>query len=285
MKKNNHNGGFTLILSLVLLLVMSLMGGTLIVISSGDHQSNNTSDQYQQTFYVAEHALLEAEKQILNRMIEPWTQVETLKDPPVGSKPHEIMAHDNYYTELKAIAVDGIARHTDGRDTPRNSVTPTQTPCFKSFRNLVREQDYFYTKSDVDALGAQDPDYSIIGTFLRRGSVLVTDHMINENFGNLIAPILDNPTKNEIGLDAEDASKEKEYLKRFRYEFFSINVGSANFKGAGTSIKKTSTNVQRQGTAYRIYGCGYLMPSGTDLDDYENPEILIPLESLVILSS
>ena len=57
------------------------------------------------------------------------------------------MAHDNYYTELKAIAVDGIARHTDGRDTPRNSVTPTQTPCFKSFRNLVREQDYFYTSN------------------------------------------------------------------------------------------------------------------------------------------
>ena len=68
MKKNNQNG-FTLILSLVMLLVMSLMGGALIVISSGDHQSNNTSDQYQQTFYVAEHALIEAEKRIINRMI------------------------------------------------------------------------------------------------------------------------------------------------------------------------------------------------------------------------
>ena len=42
--------------------------------------------------------------------------------------------------------------------------------------------------------------------------------------------------------------------------------------------------MQRQGTAYRIYGCGYLMPNGTDLDDYDNPDILIPLESLVILS-
>ena len=72
MKKNNQNG-FTLILSLVMLLVMSLMGGALIVISSGDHQSNNTSDQYQQTFYVAEHALIEAEKRIINRMIGPWT--------------------------------------------------------------------------------------------------------------------------------------------------------------------------------------------------------------------
>ena len=284
MKKNNHNGGFTLILSLVLLLVMSLMGGTLIVISSGDHQSNNTSDQYQQTFYVAEHALLEAEKQILNRMIGPWTEVETIKDAPVGSRPEEIIAHDNYITQLKAIAIDGIARHTDGRSIPRNLITPTQTPCFKSFRNLIREQNYYYTKADVDALGAQNPDYTMIGTFLRKGSVLVTDHKINENFGNLIEPILDNPTKSQIDLNITETAKEKEYLKRFRYEFFSINVGSANFKGAGTSLKKTSTNMQRQGTAYRIYGCGYLMPNGTDLDDYDNPDILIPLESLVILS-
>ena len=284
MKKNNHNGGFTLILSLVLLLVMSLMGGTLIVISSGDHQSNNTSDQYQQTFYVAEHALLEAEKQILNRMIGPWTEVETIKDAPVGSRPEEIIAHDNYITQLKAIAIDGIARHTDGRGIPRNLITPTQTPCFKSFRNLIREQNYYYTKADVDALGAQNPDYTMIGTFLRKGSVLVTDHKINENFGNLIEPILDNPTASQVDLNITEAAKEKEYLKRFRYEFFSINVGSANFKGAGTSLKKTSTNMQRQGTAYRIYGCGYLMPNGTDLDDYDNPDILIPLESLVILS-
>ena len=284
MKKNKRNGGFTLILSLVLLLVMSLMGGTLIVISSGDHQSNNTSDQYQQTFYVAEHALLEAEKQILNRMIGPWTEVETIKDAPVGSRPEEIIAHDNYITQLKAIAIDGIARHTDGRGIPRNLITPTQTPCFKSFRNLIREQNYYYTKADVDALGAQNPDYTMIGTFLRKGSVLVTDHKINENFGNLIEPILDNPTKSQIDLNITETAKEKEYLKRFRYEFFSINVGSANFKGAGTSLKKTSTNMQRQGTAYRIYGCGYLMPNGTDLDDYDNPDILIPLESLVILS-
>ena len=284
MKKNNHNGGFTLILSLVLLLVMSLMGGTLIVISSGDHQSNNTSDQYQQTFYVAEHALLEAEKQILNRMIGPWTEVETIKDAPVGSRPEEIIAHDNYITQLKAIAIDGIARHTDGRGIPRNLITPTQTPCFKSFRNLIREKNYYYTKADVDALGAQNPDYTMIGTFLRKGSVLVTDHKINENFGNLIEPILDNPTASQVDLNITEAAKEKEYLKRFRYEFFSINVGSANFKGAWTSLKKTSTNTQRQGTAFRIYGCGYLMPNGTDLGDYDDPDILIPLESLVILS-
>ena len=39
---------------------MSLLGGSLIVITSGDHSSNNTSDEYQQTFYVAETGLIEA---------------------------------------------------------------------------------------------------------------------------------------------------------------------------------------------------------------------------------
>ena len=84
---------------------------------------------------------------------------------------------------------------------------------------------------------------------------------------------------------AEEAAEEEEYLRRFRYEFFAINAGSSIFKGAGTSIKKTATNAQRQGTAYRIYGCGYLMPNGAADNDFADPEILIPLESLVILSS
>tara|TARA_B100000963_G_scaffold139142_1_gene121163 strand:+ start:1418 stop:2191 length:774 start_codon:yes stop_codon:yes gene_type:complete len=257
MRKNNQKG-FTLILSLVLLLVMSLMGGSLIVISSGDHQSNNTSDEYQQTFYVAEHALMEAEKRIINRMIGPWTNIATITTPPPGSSAEEITAHNNYIDQLRAVAIDGVARHTDGRDTPRNLVTPTATPCFNSFRNLIKND------GDGDA-------------------TLVTDHFINVNFGDLIEPILNRPA--DVGLQADDADQETEYLKRFRYEFFSINVGSSAFKGAGASLKKTSTNAQRQGTAYKIYGCGYLMRNGADKNDYNNPEILIPLETLVILSS
>ena len=70
MKKKQK--GFALVLSLVLLLAMSLMGGALIVISAGDHQSNNKSDEYQQTFYVAETALLEGEKYVLNQYLGPW---------------------------------------------------------------------------------------------------------------------------------------------------------------------------------------------------------------------
>ena len=62
---NKKEKGFALVLSLVLLMAMSLMGGALIVISASDHQSNNLSDEYQQTFYDAETALLEGEKYII----------------------------------------------------------------------------------------------------------------------------------------------------------------------------------------------------------------------------
>ena len=69
--KNKNEKGFALVLSLVLLMAMSLMGGALIVISASDHQSNNVSDEFQQTFYVAETALLEGEKYLINQLYCP----------------------------------------------------------------------------------------------------------------------------------------------------------------------------------------------------------------------
>ena len=295
MRKNNQNG-FTLILSLVLLLVMSLMGGSLIVISAGDHQSNNTSDQYQQTFYVAEHALKEAEKEIINRMLGPWLEINNIPPLAPGADVTEITLHDNYITELTELAggADQFARHTDGREIPRNLIRPTETKCFNSFRNLIREINHYMTQDDLaelDALvaagqmtqEARDAIYE--GDFKERGIVLVTSHQFNLNFGEILAPIIGTGTN--VGLTANEAAEEIEYLSRYRYEFFSINAGTSKFKGAGTSLKKTATNAQRQGTAYRIYGCGYLMPRGMDEGDFltTDPEILIPLESLVILSS
>ena len=243
MNRNNQKG-FTLILSLVLLLVMSLMGGSLIVISSSDHQSNNTSDEYQQTFYVAEHALIEAEKYVINQMIGPWKNAEG-KD-----------AYDNYVNKLQSLATNNnFARQTDasspwpnGRGIPTNIINVSSTPCSNSFRNLLKDGD---------------------------SNTLVAAHQTLWNFGELIEPIL----------TAESApDKEIEHMKRYRWEFFVINVGRSTFKGAGTSLKKTSTNAQQQGNAYKLYGCGYLMPKGAALTDIDDPEILIPLETLVILS-
>ena len=138
MNKKNQKG-FTLILSLVLLLVMSLMGGSLIVISSGDHQSNNTSDEYQQTFYVAEHALVEAEKYIINEMIGPWVdpQSNRIVAPGAGASNEELDAHAEYLNTIntQATANGGFARHTDasapcpqGRGTPVNINTGANTP-------------------------------------------------------------------------------------------------------------------------------------------------------------
>tara|TARA_B100000700_G_scaffold323907_1_gene428772 strand:+ start:813 stop:1577 length:765 start_codon:yes stop_codon:yes gene_type:complete len=253
--KHKNEKGFTLVLSLVLLLVMSLMGGALIVISSGDHQSNNSSDQYQQTFYVAETALLEGEKNLINRMMGPWVSVDSITGPEPGASAEEQAAYANYTAQLTASATGGFARHTDRRDLPRNAMAPTATPCFNSFRNIVR------------------------------AGIQVTEHIINRNFGTLITPVFENRTELDNLATEAQVEAEKTYLERFRYEWFSVNIGSAPFRGTGSSIKKTTVNVQRQGTAYRIYGCGYMMPNGSDTDEFDDPEIIIPLETVVVLSN
>ena len=51
-----------------------------------------------------------------NRMIGPWTQLSTITTPPVGSSPTEVTAHNNYIDQLRATAIDGQARHTEGRE-------------------------------------------------------------------------------------------------------------------------------------------------------------------------
>ncbi len=71
--------------------------------------------------------------------------------------------------------------------------------------------------------------------------------------------------------------KEEEFIQKFRYEFFSVNSGSSVFKGSGMSLKKTSTTSQKKGTAYKIYGCGMM-------GNANNPEILVPLEKIIILA-
>tara|TARA_B100000427_G_C15487166_1_gene585870 strand:- start:18 stop:782 length:765 start_codon:yes stop_codon:yes gene_type:complete len=254
MKRKNEKG-FALILSLVLLLVMSLMGGALIVISSTDHQSNNSSDEYQQAFYVAETALLEAEKSVINKMMGPWVNVDTeFQTKPTGMTSGEEEEWDSMVENITNAAVGGLSRNTDKRDLPTNIIAVTDTPCYNSFRNITR------------------------------AGFLVTEHQVNKNFGTLINAVftdgdLDNLT------DSTTRDRERIYMQRFRYEYFITNIGSAQYRGVGSSIKKTSTNAQTSGTAYKIYGCGYMMPNGTALDEFENPNILVPLETVIVLSN
>ena len=188
MKKKTEKG-FALVLSIVLLLVMSLMGGSLIVISAGDHQSNNTSDEYQQTFYVAETALLEAEKLITNKMMGPWIVVANeYATPPTGLNAAETAEWNAMVAALttEAATQGGYARDTDKRDLPTNLIPVRgETACYRSFRNL------------------------------NRAGFLVSEHKYNQNFGTLIQSVftdtnLDSSTTTEI------IAKEREYMDYVR---------------------------------------------------------------------
>ena len=123
-KKNEK--GFAIVLALVLLLVMSLMGGTLITISSGDHQNNNLNDDYQQTFYAAETALLEGEKYLLNQYMGPWdTTTKKRSTRNVNPSPLATTFTGDMSTERKNYIV-------------ASSFANTQDYCFKSFPQINR---------------------------------------------------------------------------------------------------------------------------------------------------
>ncbi len=229
MKRNNQKG-FALVLSLMLLLAMSLMGGSLIVIASTDHEGNNSGDEYQQTFYVAETALMEAEKSLIDKMLGP---IDNNGDR-------------NRNNKFVPINVSTIPDDEDD-----------MTPCYRSFRNLSRDENF-----------------------------QLVEHVQDQSFFDLIAPIL-TQSDLTVTLDSADAkytekkddqiALETANLQRYRYEFFSVNSGSSIYKGSGISIKKTSGTTQRQGSVYRIYGCGML-------GNVNNPQILIPLETIVVLA-
>ena len=160
-------------------------------------------------------------------------------------------------------------RDITGRSLPRNQINAIDTNCFRSFRNIKRKE----LIDEVEVVF----------------QVTVTHHIVNQNFGKLIEPIFGTPGEvDKLATDdvkvMEKLTKEKEYLKRFRYEFFSVNIGSAPYLGTGSSIKKASNNSQSLGTAYKIYACGIMVAQGTELDDYDGEEeIIIPLETVMVM--
>ena len=223
----NKERGFALVLALVLLLAMSLMGGALVVTASSDHRGNNSSDEYQQAFYVAETALLEAQKSLMDQMIGP-------------------------------INVASGMRSYENRSMPINQSDPVEgtredlnlTPCVKSFKN-------------IDS---------------RAGSTFrVVEYVRDQNFYDIIQPIIEGDRINTNLGTPEEIAQETEKLQTFRYEYLSVLAGMETFTGTGTSVKKTQFNAQKRGAAYRIYGCGIM-------GSVDRPDILIPLETLVILS-
>ena len=225
IKKNNK--GFALVLSLVLLLAMSLMGGALVITASSDHSSNNSSDEYQQTFYVAETALLEAQKSLMDQMIGPINRDSGFRDYTARSVPIN--------------QVDAV----EGTRLDNNL-----TPCVRSFKN-------------IDSSSGSD--------------FRVVEYVRDQSFWNIIGPIIENDQVGGILGSDEEILREKTKLQTFRFEYLSTLVGTETYSGSGTSLKKSATNAQRRGAAYRLYGCGIM-------GSVDRPQILVPLETIVILA-
>ena len=225
IKKNDK--GFALVLSLVLLLAMSLMGGALVITASSDHSSNNSSDEYQQAFYVAESALLEAQKSLMDQMIGPINRDSGFRDYTARSVPIN--------------QVDAV----EGTRLDNNL-----TPCVRSFKN-------------IDSSSGSD--------------FRVVEYVRDQSFWNIIGPIIENDqVGGNLGSD-EEILRERTKLQTFRFEYLSTLVGTETYSGSGTSLKKSATNAQRRGAAYRLYGCGIM-------GSVDRPQILVPLETIVILA-
>ena len=223
---NNNENGFALVLSLVLMLVMSLMGGALIVISAGDHQSNNRSDEYQQTFYVAETALLEGERYVLNQSLGPWN-------------------------------ISNHQRDMSKRNLPNNTVSFPSNMTQKNYNSKSMSSDNYLSQSDTcyNSFQVNKPkDYKVVVAESWNFGVILDD-----SIGSKTIP------KSEI-----------DKLKKFYYQYFIEQVGSAPFKGTGTSVKKEAGNTGSDGIAYRVYGCGIKK----EKDDIN---LVVALESVIVL--
>ena len=250
--KNKNEKGFALVLSLVLMIVMSLMGGALIIISSGDHASNNESDNYQQTFYVAETGLLEGERALLNEFMGPLqsggTRDRTKRNLPTNdtTKFDGTLNIMNYKTGSRGPTnAPTQFTLTFGGDPSNYSYVFNNKICFESFRDLA-EIDFYVSKDHNNQTLAR-----------------------SYNFGRLLdKSFADNGTDEE--------KEEAKRLSFYYYEYFITRIGSAPFKGSGSSIKKTATDTSADGMAYRIYACGIRNGQGID-------PMVVPLESVVVL--
>ena len=308
----NSEKGFALVLSLVLLLVMSLMGGTLIVISSGDHKNNNTSDEYQQTFYVAETALIEGEKYIADNYLGHWissrddliyddkdddyfdstwrnrcelegkdlatcTQTEDEANEIIALKSARLTKFNDYKDNLEfgEIVVEGapitLARNDWGKGIMYNTVEiddDKMSLCMQSFKN-------FKTTTPPIKIAYELPsNHPRLGDFWNIvGPIVTANHLIELN-----TPRLGFTTAEQERV----LEQEREYLQRFKYTFFIQHVGFSTYKGGsvvGGSVKaESAADVGRQGSAYKIYGCGLMFNR-----NMTRVNIIVPLTSMIVM--
>ena len=134
---------------------------------------------------------------------------------------------------------------TFGGDPSNYSYVFNNKICFESFRDLA-EIDFYVSKDHNNETLAR-----------------------SYNFGRLL----------DKSFATNGTAEEKEEAKRlsfYYYEYFITRIGSAPFKGSGSSIKKGATDTANDGMAYRVYACGIRNGEGID-------PMVVPLESVVVL--
>ena len=112
----------------------------------------------------------------------------------------------------------------------------------------------------------------------------VVVHHKNASFLNIVRPAIVNSSHS--GFSADDDGDEMDYIDKFKYEYFIVNVGVADFTESGSSIASGSVDIMNAGTAYRIYACGLYEDTGiagTEIKLFRKSKLIIPLESLIIL--
>ena len=120
---------------------------------------------------------------------------------------------------------------------------------------------------------------------------LPSNHPRLGDFWNIVGPIvtanhlieLNTPRLGFTTAEQERVlEQEREYLQRFKYTFFIQHVGFSTYQGGsvvGGSVKtESAADVGRQGSAYKIYGCGLMFNR-----NMTRVNIIVPLTSMVVM--
>ena len=150
-------------------------------------------------------------------------------------------------TAIRNLTLRNLPNNLNSVFTGIMSPNPNNTICRNSFRNLPDDLEV------IDLVPASPEPEGL-----------------SFNFGNFL-------TASNIPMGNDQA-----FLNNFHYEYFITRLGPAKFKGTGTSVKRGSggSGSNRNGIAFRIYGCGIYNP-----DQNAENQTVVTLESVVILPS
>jgi hypothetical protein len=240
---------------------------------------------------------MEGEKWVIDNYLGPWHKAGTAENPYAGTVPTyddmmkskdasfskpgaddpgkaeydaNVAEYETHVKNYKPMFLDlgdagstSFIRHTYGKGPAYNMyhiLDGAKTKCMNSFKNIEAGNELWVASGLLPIRGLF---WDIVGPLAAKKYLL-------EEADKALAF-----TSSEI---TDILIKEEEYLSRYKYEFFVINVGGSVYKGSGSSVAQSSGGaVSQQGTAYKIYACGKFFDSAGNL------QIIVPLETMVVM--